>query len=142
MSNREIVQQGLNARKDVRAAEARAEKFREEAAGQRDARFYDRMKWRVVAKDWQQERLTLLQQVNDYRRLTRILTEERDELIRREQEAFKLQTLTGAVKTIGLVILTTVARDAGWIVPGLAGAIAVAAAAHLIYAIFKLTRKK
>lgn len=142
MSNKEIVQQGLNARKDVRAAEARAEKFREEAAGQRDARFYDKMKWRVVAKDWQQERQTLVWQIEDQKNAIRTLVKERDELIRHEQEALQLQTLTGAVKMIGLVILTTVARDAGWIVPGLAGAIAVAAAANLIHAITKLTRKK
>lgn len=142
MSNKEIVQQGLNARKDVRAAEARAEKFRQDAADQSDARFYERNKHRLERADWLEEKAVMEKYISTLEKVNNSLTSERDRLIQHEKAAQQRQILLGSAKAILAVLLLTFARDLGWIVTWLATVLQCLSAGFLVYAFAKLTRNK
>lgn len=142
MSNKEIVNKGLQARKDVRAAESRAEKFRQEAEDQRDARFYERNKYTADRREWLEEKQSLVWQVEDLKTAVRCLAEDRAVLIDREKQTHQRHILADAVQAIVASVLFAIARDLGWIVPWLANVLAGASILCLILAVAKLTRNK
>lgn len=142
MSNKEIVSKGLQARKDVRAAEARAEKFRQDAADQYDACFYERNKRKIETRAWQDERAQLHECLAAQQRTICRLTKERDTLLDREQHAKQRHTIVGVVKAILAAMLIAAARDMGWIVTWLATVLLCASVAYMVHAVVTLTRKK
>lgn len=116
MSNKEIVQQGLDARKNTRAAEARAEKYRAEVDAANDARFRDQMVYRQAQRAWQYEREDLQGEVSRQRIALRQMREEIGELRKREQKARQRRTLTSAVKALIMFALLICIRDLDLIV--------------------------
>ena len=116
MSEKEIVQQGLQARKDVRAAEIRAEKYRTEVDAVNDARFRDQMVYRQAQRAWQYEREDLQGEVSRQRIALRNMREEIGEMRKREQKARQRRILVSAVKAITLFAILLCVRDLGLIV--------------------------
>jgi hypothetical protein len=142
MSNKEIVSKGLQARKDVRAAETRAEKFRQDAADQRDARFYERNKQEIERRGWQDERAQLHGCLVSQQREIFRLTKDLEIMRNREQHAQQLHTIAGVVKAILIAMMTVAARDMGWVVTWLATVLLIVSVAYMIHAVVTLTRKK
>ena len=142
MNSKEIVSKGLQERKDVRAAEARAEKFRQAAADQNDARFYERNKYNLERADWLEEKAVMAEHIRLLEHVKHRIELERDELIKREKEAQQRQALLGSAKTILAALLIASARDLGWIVAELATVLLIASGAYLVYAFIALARKK
>lgn len=142
MDAKETVQKGLDARKNVRAAEARAERYREDADVIRESYFYDRMKWQNSRRRWQQERADLEGQVQSQRRLIRQLVIEREELQQREKQARHRQTLLSAAKAVVFFVLLALARETDWIVTWLVDSMLALTATYLFALFVMLTRIK
>lgn len=140
MSNKEIVANGLQARKDVKAATTRAEKFREAAASVHDARFHDRCRYENDRREWQEEKAGLEQSVLFQRNAIKRLVRERDELLKREHDGRQRRIIVGVVKAIFATVLLSAARDLGWVVAWLATGLLVASAVYMCCAIVKLAR--
>jgi predicted RNase H-like nuclease (RuvC/YqgF family) len=142
MDAKETVQKGLDARKNVRVAEARAERYREDADVIRESYFYDRMKWQTSRRRWQQERADLEGQVQSQRRLIRQLVAEREEFRQREKQARKRQILLSAAKAVVFFVLLALARETDWIATWLVDSMLALAATYLFALIVMLTRIK
>lgn len=142
MSNKEIVQQGLNARKDVRAAEARAEKYREERDAANDARFYDRLSWKAQQATMQREKEILVGVVNRQRVTILQLKDEKAALLQRERLLRRCRVLTGIAKAATIFFLTIWFKRLGWVAPNLALSLQCGCTAFLGYAFYKLVRNK
>jgi hypothetical protein len=142
MDARETVQKGLDARKNVRAAEARAERYRDDADAIRDAYFYDRMKWQNDRSRWQQERSDLEGRLQSQRGLIRQLAIEREEFRQRERQARHRRILLSAVKAVVFFILLASVREMNWIVTWLADSMLALIATYLIALAAMLTHNK
>lgn len=142
MDAKETVQKGLDARKNVRAAEARAEGYRETVDAVRESYFYDSMKWQNSRRQWQQERADLEGQVQSQRRLIRQLVAEREELRQHEKQARKRQILISAAKAVVFFVLLALARETDWIVTWLVDSMLALAATYLFALVVMLTRIK
>ena len=116
MTNKEIVQKGLQARKDVRAAETRAEKCLAEAVSANDARFRDLMAYRQAQRTWQYEREDLQGTVSRQRIALRQMREEIGQLRKREHESRQRRILASAAKAIISFAVLIFIRDLGLIV--------------------------
>lgn len=139
---KQIVAQGLNDRKNVRAAEARAEKLREDVAAVNDARFREKMAHRKAMNAWQREREDLTGTVSRQRAALRQLREENEELHKREREAQQRRILISAVKAVVAFGLLIVARDLELVVSWLADSLLAFTATYLFCAVVALTHKK
>ncbi len=141
MDARETVQKGLQARKDVRAAEARVEKLREDMANVNDARFREQLSYRKARLDWQQEREVMLGTI--YRQHTALhqLREEKEALAQRERDDRHLRTLFSAVKAVIAFALLICARDMGWIVTWLTDSLLAISVTCFLFAIARLTHR-
>ena len=133
MSDREIVQKGLDARKKVRAAKEQAEKFRADAAEVRDERFRDRM-------NYDTERRILAQRLADRSVALRRVTDERDKLIEQTRVTQTVQAIATLVKSAIALVLLVVARDLSLITPWLVYCLLAVTVTELACAIFKLSR--
>ena len=142
MSNKEIVQQGLNARKDVRAAEARAEKYREERDAANDARFYDRLSWKAQQATMQREKEILVGVVNRQRVTILQLKDEKAALLQRERLLRRCRVLTGIAKAATIFFLTIWFKRLGWVAPNLALSLLMGSAAFVCFAVYTLARNK
>lgn len=142
MSNKEIVQMGLDARKNVRAAEARAEMLREEVTAANEARFYDNLKWKNARRAWQYEREDLTGVISRQRISLRQMREQLAVAEKRARKARQIRVLINAAKAfISLIVLIGI-RDIGWIVPWLVDSMTALAVTCLFIAIFRLLRNK
>lgn len=142
MSNKEIVQQGLDARKNTRAAEARAEMYRAEVVAANDARFRDHMRYRQARNAWQCEREDLQGTVTRQRIALRQMREEIGEMRRREQEARQRRIITSAVKALILFAFLLCVRDLGLIVTWLTDSLLAFSMTWLLSAVVFLNYKK
>lgn len=142
MDAKEIVKQGLQARKDVRAAEARTEKLREDLAAVNDARFREQLRHQKAMHNWQREQEILNGTIYRQRNTIRQLREEKEILVQREQDARQRHTLIGAVKALIILALLIIGRDLGWIVSWLAASLMATASTYLLFAVVALIRKK
>lgn len=142
MDAKETVKQGLQARKDVRAAEARTEQLREDLTAANDARFREHMSHRQAKLAWQSERESLICTVYRCRYTIRHLREEKEALIRREREAQQRRVLFSAIKSVGVIALLLITRDLGLIVSWLASSMLALAVTHLLFTVVALVRNK
>lgn len=142
MTARQIVEQGLQARKEARAAEARAEKLREEVTAANEARFYEQMKLQNARRAWQYEREDLTGTISRQRIALRQLREEMGELRKREREARRRRILLSVVKAVIIFGLLIVARDKDLVVYWLADSLLAFTLSYLFVAVIALTRKK
>jgi hypothetical protein len=142
MDAKETVKQGLQARKDARAAELRAEKLREDVAAANDARFREQMRYWTAERRWQAEKEILVGTVYRQQNTIRELREEKAKLLRREQEGRQLRTLIGAVEAVAILALLIVVQDLGLIVSWLATSLMAAVATYLFFAVVALIRGK
>lgn len=142
MSNREIVQQGLNARKDVRAAEARAEKYREERDAANDARFYDQLGWKAQRATLQREQEILAGVVNRQRVTILQLKNEKAALLQRERLLRRRRVLIGIVKAAAIFFLTIWFKRLGWVAPNLALSLLMGSVTFVGFAAYALIRTK
>lgn len=140
MSNKEIVQQGLDARKNVRAAEARAELLREEVKTVNDARFYDQLKWKNARRAWQYEREDLTGTINRQRVALRQMREQLVAAEDRAREGRQLRALISGAKAVVTLFVLVGIRDIGWVVPWLADSLTALSAVCLCVAIFNWLR--
>lgn len=116
MTNRETVQQGLDARKDVMAANARTDKFRKKAADINEARFLDNMRYQLERNELQNELETLQGTVRCQNRILRQMREDVEECHRRERDARQRRILLSAVKAAALFVVLICIRDLDLIV--------------------------
>lgn len=142
MSNKEIVQQGLQDRKDVRAAERRAEKYHADMVAANDARFRDQMRYRQAQNAWKDERENLQCTVSRQRIALRQMREEISEMRKREQEARHRRIITSAAKAIILFVLMVCIRDLGLIVTWLIDSLLAFSMTWLLVVIVILNYKK
>ena len=142
MDARETVQQGLDARKNVRAAEARTEQLREEVAAINDARFREHMRYMQARNAWLYERDDLQATVSRQRLTIRELRDENERLTRRAREDRQRRTLLGAVKAVVLFGLLIWARDLDLIVYWLTDSLLAFTATWIFCAVVTLTHKK
>jgi hypothetical protein len=142
MDAKETVQKGLDARKNVKAAEARAEKLREVIDSTRDAYFYDRMRWQNDRSRWQQERSDLEGRLQSQRSLIRQLAIEREEFRQRERQTRQRLILFSAAKAVVFFILLASIREMGWVVTWLADSVLALIATYLIALATMLTHNK
>lgn len=142
MDAKETVKEGLQARKETRAAEARAKKAEEKAAATRDEYFHERMNHMSCRQAWEQERESLLWSLEDRNAFIECLAKERDELIADAKEAKQTRLVLGIVKALVVFTASFVARDLQLVVAWLATGLMVATALYMGYASVKLLRKK
>ena len=141
MSSKEIVQQGLQVRKDVRAAEARAERYRETIDTIRDTMFREQMSHKVARNNWLEEKATLNGIINRQHDTIRQLRESKAAAKAKAEEAYRTRTIYNAVKCAGLFVLMICAKDLGWVVPWLADSLAACALVGAFFAFIKLACK-
>lgn len=139
---RQIVAQGLQARKDTRAAEIRAEKLQEEVEAANEARFYEQLKLQNARRAWQYEREDLTGTVNRQRIALRQLREEMEETRKREKAARRRRIILSIVKAVIAFVLLVIARDLELVVYWLADSLLAFSASYLFVAVIALTRKK
>ena len=136
MDAKETVQKGLQARKDARAAEIRAEKLREDVTAANDARFREQLSYRKAKRSWQAEKEILVGDVYRQRRTIRQLREENEQLRQKEAYAKRVSALVDIVKYgvifVGLVWI----QDTGWIVSWLNSSLIAVSATCLFFAAF------
>ena len=142
MDAKETVKQGLQARKDVRAAEARAEKLREDVAAVNDARFREQMSYRKAKLDWLEEKDALVCRVHRQQDIIRQLRKEKQEQTKREEDAKQRRVLLSAVKAIVILGLLIVAQDQGLIVSWLAASLKAATTTYAFFATVAWIRNK
>lgn len=120
MSNREIVQQGLNARKDVRAAEARAEKYREAADVIRDELFQEQLRHKRIRSEWLEEKAIMTGVINRQHSTIVHLREYMAAADDRARYARQRRALNNAIEAIFAFVFLAAIYDTGWIVSWLA----------------------
>ena len=140
MSNREIVQQGLNARKDVRAAEARAEKYREDADAVRDNLFREQLSHKRARSEWQEEKAILTGIINRQNSTIVHLREYMAAAEDRARDARKRRILISAIKAIAAFVFLVNIHDTGWIVSWLTNSLTVLSLFCLGVSVFRLFR--
>lgn len=140
MDAKETVKQGLQARKDAKAAEARAEMLREELISVNDARLHEQLRYQNDRRDWQLENGILAGTVHRQQHIIRQLRREKEDLLRHEMDTRQRRILIGAVKAVVILAALTAAKGQGWIVPWLVASLTAAAATYLIFAVVVLIR--
>lgn len=142
MSNREIVQQGLNARKDVRAAEARAEKYREDADAIRDELFQEQLSHKKVRSEWLEEKAIMTGVINRQHSTIVHLREYMATAEDRARDVRKRQALISAIKAIAAFTFLMAVYDTGWIVSWLSASLTALSLICLGIATFNWFRNK
>jgi hypothetical protein len=142
MDARETVQKGLDARKNVRAAEARIEQLRAEVNAVNDARFREHMRHVQARNAWLYERDDLQATVSRQRLTIRELRDENEKMARRERDDRQRRILLSAVKAVVLFGLLICARDLDLIVHWLTDSLLAFTATWLFCAVISLTHKK
>ena len=142
MSNREIVQQGLNARKDVRAAEARAEKYREAADIIHDELFQERMNHKRIRSEWLEEKAIMTGVINRQHSTIVHLREYVAAAEDRARDARKRRALINMTEAIVAFIFLMAIYDTGWIVSWLADSLTALTLVFLGVAGFNWFRNK
>lgn len=142
MSNKEIVQQGLDARKNTRAAEAKADKYRELAISTHDMLFLEQMSHKQAQRVWREEKDVLAgiiyRQNGTITGLRQNLAAAED----RAREGRQLRALISAAKAVGSMFVLIGIRDIGWIVPWLADSLVAASAICLTIALVNWFRNQ
>ena len=140
MTAKETVSQGLRARKDVRAAEAKVEKIREDLVAANDARFREQVNHQRAERIWQSDKEILLGLITRQQAIIRQLRESQAKAHKREQNSRRLRTLIGAMEAVALFGLLILAREHGWIVAWLADSLSALSLTLLFFAFVKLAR--
>ena len=144
MSNREIVEQGRQARKDVKAAEARAAQAEQNAAEVQAEREYDRLNHKRDQHVLQQDLDYLVAQRDEAYTHILKLTDEIEAMKRqaREQEKDRRRLLVELAKAFVAVVLIYGVRDLDLVTFWLANGLAVAFEIYAVILLAKLLRKK
>lgn len=136
MSNREIVQQGLDARKNTKAAEAKAERYREIANNTRDTLFREQMSHKQARRLWLEEKTIMTGWINRQHDVIVGLRQDLADAKDREREVRRNRALTNAVK-YGVIFVSLIwTRGTGWIVPWLADSLTALSLVCLLAAIY------
>ena len=136
MDAKETVQKGLQARKDARAAEIRAEKLREDVTAANDARFREQLSYLKAKRSWQAEKEILVGDVYRQRRTIRQLREENEQLRQKEAYAKQVSALVDIVKYGAIFVGLVWIQDTGWIVSWLNSSLIAVSATCLFFAAF------
>lgn len=142
MDAKETVTRGLQARKDVRAAEAKAAASRAATVEERDARFHEQMGHKRDAARWSEEKARLESLIFDQYCMIRKLNRQLAERNRQEREARQRMILAGGLKGLIVFALLASAKDLGWVVPWLVNCLLVSTAAYMFYSVVTLAMKK
>ena len=140
MSNKEIVQQGLDARKNTRAAEAKAEKYRETVDMIRDTLFREQLSHNKARRFWLEEKAVLSGIIG---RQHSTIVELRQDLAAakdRAREGRQLRALISAAKAVISMFVLVGIRDIGWIVPWLVDSLTAVSTICLGVAVFNWLR--
>lgn len=144
MSNKDIVQKGMDARKNVKAAEARAAQAEQNAAEANDARLHDCVNNRSELLNLQKAlegTADKLAEAKEYIRklLAEIEVMRHDE---REQAKERERLLVELAKASAAIILTYTVRDLDLVAFWLANGLIIASELYLTLLLVKLLRKK
>lgn len=142
MDAREIVNRGLQARKEVRNAEAKAQAYQDSLAEEKDARLRERHDRKIQAAHWAEERDKLMGVILEQRRTIHRLEKRIEARDKQDREARQRLILAGGLKGLIVFTLLITARDLGWITPWLVHCLLVGTAAYMFYSVIALAMKK
>ena len=144
MSNKETVQKGLDARKNVKAAEARAAQAEQNAAEANDDRIHEHLNSRSDRQVWEQERKALISQCEEAKEYIRKLLAEIEAMRHEERDQAKAREhlLVELAKASAAIILIYTVRDLDLVAYWLANGLIVCSEVYLTALLVKLLRKK
>lgn len=144
MSNKETVQKGLDARKNVKAAEARAAQAEQKAAEANDDRLHERVNAQSERQAWEQEKHELVGQLDRALSYSQRLVDEIKEMRReaRDQAKARELLLVELAKASAAIILLYTVRDLDLVAFWLANGLVIASELYLTILLVKLFRKK
>lgn len=137
---RETVNKGLQDRKDVRAAEAARDMYRDRAYDINNARIRDRVNQATAIRRLELERDTMRKGWEDAVVETKRLNAELAACRKREANRHQKARLVNAAKAVTTCLLLTFARDLGLMEPWLVNALLVISVAYVAYAVARLIR--
>lgn len=140
MSNKEIVQQGLDARKNTRAAEAKAARYRELVDVTRDTLFREQMSHSQARRLWMEEKTVLNGLISRQNSLIANLRGQLAFAEDRAREERRFRALISGVKAVSSLFILVGIRDIGWVVPWLCDSLTALSTACLGVAIFNWLR--
>lgn len=140
MSNKEIVQQGLDARKNTRAAEAKAARYRELVDVTRDTLFREQMSHSQARRLWMEEKTVLAGIINRQHSTIVDLRQDLAAAEDRARETRQLSALINAAKAVSSMLVLIGIRDIGGIVPWLADSLTAVSGICLGIAVFNWLR--
>lgn len=136
MDARETVQKGLDARKNVRAAEARAERYREDADVIRDTLFREQMSHKRARRFWLEEKAIMTGVINRQHDTIVRLREQMASAEDRAREARRIRAMIDGVLAAIAFIALIWGYDRGWIVLWLADSLTALSLCCLVAAIY------
>lgn len=142
MDAKETVQQGLDARKNVRAAEARAERYRELVDVTRDTLFREQMSHKRARSAWMEDKAILNGVINRQHDTIVRLREQMASAEDRAREARQTRAMIdGIVAAIAFIVLIC-CYDQGWIVLWLADSLTALSVFCIAAAIYTWLRNQ
>lgn len=132
MEPKEIVMSGLQARKEVRSAEAKAGAYRAAAAAEKDARFHERLRHKNDAARWAEEKSQMEKTIMEQRHTICKLSRQHEIRDRQEEDRRQRSVLAAVMKCFAVFTLLVSARDLGWVTPWFANCLVIATAVYSI----------
>jgi hypothetical protein len=140
MSNKETVQKGLDARKDVHAAKEETEQIRKELEEAGHELVRQRLSHENDKNYWNREKSELIEllirECNENRTLAKIIEHKN----KQEKEAEQRGLLANVLKTVVALILIVAFRDLNLVNTWLAAALAGVSTGYLAVAVVRLAR--
>lgn len=137
---RETVTKGLQDRKDVRAAEASRDMYREHAVNINNARIRDRVNQATAVRRLELERDALRKGWEEAVVESKRLNAELAACRKREANRHQRARLVNAAKAAVICLLLTFARDLDLIVPWLVNTLLAISVVYVAYAVTRLIR--
>lgn len=140
MSNKESVQQGLDARKEIKAAKEETEKVRKDLEEAAHELVSLRISHETERNAWKREKAELMDLFVRECDKNHKLEDNLVRMAKREHEAARRGLLANALKTVIGLVLVVIFRDLGLVNFWLAAALTVACTAYLAVAVVRLAR--
>jgi hypothetical protein len=142
MDAKETVQKGLDARKNVRAAEARAERYREAADVIRDNLFREQMSHKRARRTWLEEKAVLTGIINRQNDTIVRLREKLAGIEAQERESKRLRAAVSGAKAAVTMVVLICFKELEWIVPWLADSLTALSVTCMGFAVYNWLRIK
>lgn len=142
MEPKEIVESGLQARKEIRKAEAIANAYRAAASAQKDARMTEMMSHKNDATRWAEEKARLENMILKQRGEIRRLHRDREAKDKRDRKIFRIVILAGFVNCLVAVMILLSSLGFDWADPLTSNSLMVSAAVCMFHIGVVIAMKK